>query len=58
MVMLETIRDYSQLHEWVALVIDGEEIILTGRTDWLDFIWLSHEKEQQRRMHEFVRESD
>ncbi len=52
---LERIRDYGRAHQWVALVIDGEEIILAGRADWLDFVWLSHQKEQQRRVYEYIK---
>jgi hypothetical protein len=52
---LEMIRDYDQAYERVALVIDGEEIIPAGRADWLDFVWLSHKKNLQNRVYEFVR---
>ena len=52
---LEMIRDYGRAHQWVALVIDGEEIIPAGRADWLDFVWLSHQKEQQRRVFEYIK---
>jgi hypothetical protein len=41
----ETIRDYDRAHEWPAMVIDGEEIIPAGRADWLEFVWLSQEKQ-------------
>lgn len=33
---LEMIRDYSQLDEWAALVIDGEELVSAGRLDSFD----------------------
>jgi hypothetical protein len=52
---LEMIRDYGRAHQWTALVIDGEEIIPAGRADWLDFVWLSHQKEQQRRVFEYIK---
>ena len=52
---LEMIRDYGRAHQWVALVIDGEEIIPAGRADWLDFVWLSHQKEQQHRVFEYIK---
>ncbi len=48
--MLEAIKDYGHTHAWAALVIDGEEIIPAG----LDFVWLSHKKEQQHRVYEFI----
>ena len=51
---LELIRDYGRAHEWPALVIDAEEIIPAGRADWLDFVWLSHNKNLQRRVYEYV----
>jgi hypothetical protein len=43
---LDLIRDYGQAHTWTRLVIDGQEIIPTGRAAWLEFIWLSSDKEQ------------
>ncbi len=52
---LERIRDYGRAYQWAALVIDGEEIIPAGRADWLDFVWLSHQKEQQRRVYEYIK---
>ena len=52
---LELIRDYGRAQEWAALVIGGEEIIPAGRAAWLDFVWLSHKKDQQRRVFEFIR---
>ena len=30
------IRDYSQVDEWAALVIDGEELVSAGRPNWYD----------------------
>ncbi len=39
-----------------ALVIDGEEIIPVGRSNWLHFIWLSQQKDQQRRVYEYMRD--
>jgi hypothetical protein len=52
---LEMIRDYGRVYEWPALVLDGEEIIPAGRADWLDFVWLSHKQEQQRRVYDVIR---
>jgi hypothetical protein len=52
---LEMIRDYGRAHEWPTLVLNGEAIIPAGRADWLDFVWLSHQQEQQRRVYEFVK---
>jgi hypothetical protein len=52
---LETIRDYGQAHEWAALVINGEEMIPAGRSNWLDFVWLSQKKDQQRQVYECIR---
>ena len=52
---LEMIRDYGRAHEWAALVIGREEIIPAGRADWLDFVWLSHKKDQQRRVFEYIK---
>jgi hypothetical protein len=43
---LEMIRDYGRAHEWVALVINNEEVIPAERADWLDFVWLSLQKDQ------------
>jgi len=53
--MLEAIKDYGQAHAWAALLIDGEELIPAGRSNWLHFVWLSHKKEQQRRVYEYIR---
>ena len=52
--MLEAIKDYGQAAAWAALVMDGEEIIPAGRSNWLQFVWLSHKKEQQRQVYEFI----
>ncbi len=52
---LELMRDYGRAQEWAALVIDGEEIIPAGRAHWLDFVWLSQQKQQQRRVFEFIK---
>jgi len=52
--MLEAIKDYGQASAWAALVMDGEEIIPAGRSNWLQFVWLSHKKEQQRHVYEFI----
>ena len=53
--MLEAIKNSGQVYAWAALVIDGEEIIPAGRSNWLYFVWLSHKKEQQRRVFEYIR---
>jgi hypothetical protein len=52
---LEVMRDYGQAHEWAALVIDGEEMVPAGRPNWLRFVWLSQQKDQQRRVYERIR---
>ncbi len=54
--MLEAIKDYGQAYAWVALLIDGEEIIPAGRSNWLHFIWLSQQQGQQRHVHEYVQD--
>ena len=54
--MLEAIKDYGQTHEWTALEMDGEEMIPAGRSNWLQFVWLSHNKEQQRHVYEYLRD--
>jgi RNA polymerase sigma factor (sigma-70 family) len=33
---LEMIRDYSQVDEWAALVIDGKELVSAGHLNWYD----------------------
>jgi RNA polymerase sigma factor (sigma-70 family) len=33
---LEMIRDYDQVDEWAALLIDGEELVSAGRLNWFD----------------------
>jgi len=53
--LLEAIKEYGQAAAWAALRIDGEEIIPAGRSNWLQFVWLSHNKEQQRRVYEFIK---
>jgi len=53
--MLETIRDDGQVHEWAAPILDGEEIIPAGRANWLDLVWLSHQKELQCRVYTCIR---
>ena len=50
------VKVYGQAAAWAALVMDGEEIIPAGRSNWLQFVWLSHNKEQQRRVYEFIKE--
>ncbi len=37
-------------------VSDSEGVLQAGRVDWLDFVWLSHKKEQQRCVYEFIRD--
>jgi hypothetical protein len=56
MAMLEAIKDYGQAYAWAALVIDGEDIIPAGRSNWLHFIWLSQRQDQQRRVYEYMRD--
>jgi hypothetical protein len=56
MAMLEAIKDYGQADAWAALVIDGEEIIPAGRVNWLHFVWLSQQQDQQRRVYEYMRD--
>ena len=53
--MLEAIKDYGQASAWVALILDGEEIIPAGRSNWLQFVWLSQQHDQQRRVYEYIR---
>ena len=53
--MLEAIKDYGQADAWAALFIDGEEIIPAGRSNWLHFVWLSQQQDQQRRVYEYLR---
>jgi hypothetical protein len=55
MAMLEAIKSYGQVRERAALVIDGEEIISAGRSNWLHFVWLSEQKDQQRRVYDSIR---
>jgi len=52
--MLEAIKDYGQAYALSALVIDGEEIIPVGRSNWLQFVWLSQQQDQQRRLYEYI----
>ena len=52
--MLEAIKDYGQAYAWAALVIDREEIISAGRSNWLHFVWLSQQQDQQRRVYEYI----
>jgi len=54
--MLEAIKDYGQVHAWAALLLDGEELIPAGRSNWLQFVWLSHNKEQQRHVYAHLRD--
>jgi hypothetical protein len=54
--MLEAIKDYGQAATWAALLLDGEEIIPAGRSNWLHFVWLSQQKDQQHRVYEYVRD--
>ena len=52
---LDVIGDYGQAHAWATLVIDGEEIIPAGRSNWLHFVWLSQQKDQQRHVYAYLR---
>jgi len=54
--MLEAIKDYGRAYEWADLVIDGEEIISAGRSNWLQFVWLSQQQGQQRHVYEYMRD--
>jgi hypothetical protein len=54
--MLEAIKDYGQADAWAALLIDGEEIIPAGRSNWLHFVWLSQQQDQQRHVYEYMRD--
>ncbi len=54
-VELDVIRDYGRAREWAALVIDGEEIIPAGKQEWLYFVWLSQQKDQQRRVYGYIK---
>jgi hypothetical protein len=51
---LEAIKQYGERREWAALLIDGVEVIPAGRSAWLRFLWLSGEKEKQRRVYEYI----
>ncbi len=51
---LETIKRYGEGRQWGALVLDDEEIISAGRPAWLRFVWMSGNKEQQRRVYEYL----
>lgn len=53
--MLDTIKDYGQEHAWAALQLDGEEIVPAGRSNWLHFVWLSQQHDQQRHVYEYIR---
>jgi hypothetical protein len=53
--LLEAIKDYGQAYAWAALVIDGEETIPAGRSNWLHFVWLSQQQDQQRRVYAYMR---
>jgi hypothetical protein len=52
---LDLIRDYGLAHDWAALVIEGKEIIPAGRAAWLNFVWLSHDKEQHGWVYLWIR---
>jgi hypothetical protein len=56
MAMLEAIKDYGQAYAWAALVIDGEEITSAGHFNWLHFVWLSQQQDQQRHVYEYMRD--
>ena len=51
---LEVIESYAEGREWVALVVDGVEVVPEGRSAWLRFVWLSGEKEKQRQVLEYL----
>jgi hypothetical protein len=50
----DVLSSHYRAHAWAALVMGGEEIIPAGRSNWLQFVWLSLNKEQQRRIYEFI----
>ena len=54
--MLEAIKDYGQASACAALLIDGEEIIPAGRSNWLHFVWLSQQQDRQRHVYEYLRD--
>ncbi len=54
--MLEAIKEYGQASAWAALVLDGEEIISAGRSNWLHFVWLSQQHDQQRCVYKYLRD--
>lgn len=54
--MLEAIKDYGQAFAWATLLLDGEELIPAGRSNWLQFVWHSQQHDQQRRVCEYVRD--
>ncbi len=51
---VEAIKQYGERRGWVALLIDGQEMIPPGRLAWLRFLWLSDEKDKQRRVYEYI----
>jgi len=51
---LEAIRDWGKAHEWPCLILADEEVIPAGKSAWLEFIWLSRKREQQRRVYEHI----
>jgi len=54
--MLEAIKDYGQASAWATLLIDGEEIIPAGRSNWLHFVWLSQRHDRQRHVYAYIRD--
>ena len=54
--MLEAIKEYGQASAWAALLLDGEELIPAGRSNWLHFVWLSQQQDQQRRVYAYLRD--
>lgn len=48
-------RDYGQAQNWASVVLDGQEIIPAGHAARLEFIWLSGQQEQQRRVSRWIR---
>ena len=53
---LEVIRDYGRAQDWPALLLDREELIPAGRSNWLQFVWLSQQHDQQRRVYAYLRD--
>ncbi len=53
---MTAIKEYGQAHAWAALVIDREEIISAGHSNWVHFVWLSQQQDQQCYVYEYIRD--